>query len=98
MMRYFFNLHECGTVVEDDDGRELPDLDAAYANAMAEARAIMCAELAEGRLCLSCHIVVADATRKELLRLPFSQAVVVTGIGDSSGEPMTTPSSPPTPR
>lgn len=23
MMRYFFNLHECGTVVEDDDGREL---------------------------------------------------------------------------
>ena len=79
MARYFFNLQECGTILEDDDGRELADLDAAHANALAEARAIMCAEVAEGRLCLSCHIVVLDAGRRELFDVPFKQALVVTG-------------------
>ena len=45
MTCYFFNLHECGTVLEDEEGRELPDLDTARATAVADARAIMCAEV-----------------------------------------------------
>lgn len=80
MALYFFNLHECGTVLEDIDGRELVDLEAAYANAVVEARSIMCAEVGEGRLCLSCRIVVLDADRHELLAVPFKQTITVSGL------------------
>ncbi len=80
MTRYFFDLHECGTIFEDEDGRELADLEAAYANAVVEARAIMCAEVEDGRLCLSCHIAVMDVDRREVLNVPFKQAIVVTGL------------------
>ena len=80
MTCYFFNLHECGTVLEDEEGRELPDLDTARATAVADARAIMCAEVAEGRLCLSCSIVVRDAAGQEVLTVPFKDALVLTEV------------------
>ena len=80
MARYFFALHECGTILDDEEGRDLPDLAAARQQAVTAARAVMCAEIDEGRLCLSCRIVVTDADRRELLTVPFREAVLVSGM------------------
>ena len=80
MDKYFFHLHECGSVIADPEGCDLPDLATARAKAVVEARHVMSAEVLEGRLCLGCCIVVADGFHNELLRLPFREAVAVSGI------------------
>ncbi len=80
MRRFYFHLHECGTVTEDDEGRLLADLAAARAVALAAARQVMSAEVGEGRLCLSCFLVIEDEGHAEVGRLPFREALVVTGL------------------
>ena len=44
------------------------------------ARAVMCAEVSEGRLCLSCRIEVRDKTGAVVLDLPFRDAVEISGL------------------
>lgn len=80
MPRMFFHLHECGKVLSDTEGAEVQDLQAARVRAIREARAIMCAEVAEGRLCLSCRIEVQDERGEAVLAIPFKDAVTVSGI------------------
>ncbi len=79
MARFFFNLHECGRIFSDEEGAEMPDVAAARANAINEARQIMAAEVLQGRLCLACHIEVLDNARRPLLIVAFNDAVVVSG-------------------
>lgn len=79
MTRYFFNLRECGTVTWDREGALLPDVPAARDHAIHEARAIMAAEVLEGRLCLHCNIEVLDAAGGLAVNLPFGEALIVTG-------------------
>ena len=78
-MRYFFHLHECGKLIPDDEGRELPGAAAARDAALREARTIMAAEVLEGRLCLSCHIDVLDEDGRPVLALPFEEALEIRG-------------------
>jgi hypothetical protein len=78
-MRYYFDLHECGKQIPDEEGRELPNSAAARDVALMEARTIMAAEVQEGRLCLACHIDVLDQDRRPVLKLPFEQALEITG-------------------
>ena len=80
MQRYFFDLHECGTHVEDEEGRELVDIVDARRSAIAEAREVMSHEVREGRLCLSCRIDVRDEVGTLVLTLPFREALAVTGV------------------
>ena len=80
MARYHLNLHECGTVYADEEGVDLPDPEAARAQAIKEARSIMAAEVREGQLCLSCHIEVADDLGHVILKIAFKDAVAVTGL------------------
>jgi uncharacterized protein DUF6894 len=80
MPRYYFDLHECGEIVEDAEGYEVDDAGAAREIAMKSARAIMMAEVADGRLCLSCHIVVRDANRAAILEVPFRDAIQLSGL------------------
>ena len=80
MPRFYFHLHECGTVTEDEEGRPLADLAAARAIARAEARQVMSAEVGEGRLCLSCVVIIADEAGVEVGRMPFREALAVTGL------------------
>uniref|UniRef100_UPI0035CBF07E DUF6894 family protein n=1 Tax=uncultured Sphingomonas sp. TaxID=158754 RepID=UPI0035CBF07E len=61
------------------EGREVASLASAYDLAITAARAVMCAELDEGRLCLACHIDVIGAAGERLLHVPFSDAVTITG-------------------
>ncbi|MFC3580744.1 DUF6894 family protein [Sphingomonas hylomeconis] len=79
MARYFFHLHERGTITVDEEGRVFATLAAAYAAAIRDARAIMCDQLGEGKLCLACLIEIVDDTGACVARVPFGDAVDVTG-------------------
>jgi hypothetical protein len=80
MPLYFFHLNECGTVIADPEGSDLPDLDAARKQAEMEARQIMSAEIRQGMLCLGCCIVIHDADDVEVARMPFRDAVSISGL------------------
>lgn len=80
MARYYFHLHECGRIIHDDEGSELPTLDAARDRAVREARAIMSAEVAQGRLCLGCNIEVLDVRGRLAANIPFKEALALSGI------------------
>ena len=77
---YFFHLHECGTIIEDVDGVDVPDAAAARAVAIRAARDIMAGEIKDGKLCLSCSIVIESDDRTEIDRLLFKDAVKVVGL------------------
>lgn len=76
----FFHVHECGTVFTDDEGMDVDDLDAAKAIAVEGARELMCAEIAQGRLCLGCAVHVTDDNGTELLKVVFRDTVEVSGL------------------
>lgn len=80
MTRYFFHLQECGVVILDEEGMELADEATARDVAIKAARSVMAGEVQAGRLCLSCCIEVADAARNPVLRVPFRQALAITGL------------------
>ncbi len=80
MERYFFQLNECGKSLADSEGCECASLEAARTRALAAAREVMCAELSEGRLCLSCDISVSDEIGHVVYVLPFRDAVRITGL------------------
>lgn len=80
MARYFLHLHECGTVTTDEEGRDLFDREQARLAAIRAAREIMCAEVQEGRLCLGCAIVIEDDDHREVMRVPFREALTISGL------------------
>lgn len=82
MPRFFFHLHECGEVTSDEEGCDLPDLEAAHVRAVEAARDVMAGEVIHGKLCLGCSIHVADARGEAVLRVAFRDAVAV-----SAGQP-----------
>ncbi|MDP5280124.1 hypothetical protein Q9Q95_14435 [Sphingomonas sp. DG1-23] len=80
MVRYYLHLEECGTLTEDREGVELADAAFARELAVRAARDVMSHEVKHGRLCLSCTIVISDAAGRELERMPFKDALTLTGI------------------
>lgn len=80
MNRYFFNLYECGRVTIDEEGLLLATVPEAHHRAIDEARAIMCAEVKEGRLCLNCNIEVVDDQGTLAVNVPFKDALEVGGV------------------
>jgi len=80
MTRYFFTLHECGKVTPDEEGALLAALPDARSRAIDEARAIMSAEVLEGRLCLSCSIEVTDELGALACNVPFTEALTLSGV------------------
>ena len=74
---YFFDLHNDIDTL-DLDGKELPDLDAALAYALSEARAMIQASVADtGRIDLRDHIDVRDESGEVVYVLHFEDAVTV---------------------
>jgi hypothetical protein len=80
MGRYFFHLHECGNVIHDEEGLELPDRADLREAAIREARSVMAAEVQAGRLCLSCRIEVTDEDQALIVGVPFKEALAITGL------------------
>jgi hypothetical protein len=78
MPRYY--LHVCnGTgFVQDEEGQDLPNLDAARLVAMRSARSIMASDVQRGMLDLSSFIEVEDEDGKLVLTLGFQEAVDLT--------------------
>ena len=77
--RYYFHLNECGRTLADSEGRDLPDDADLRGIAIHEARAIMQAEIGDGRLCLSCAIEICDEDGCLISRVEFRDAVAVSG-------------------
>lgn len=74
MPRFFFHLYD-DEVALDDEGVELPDAVAAKEQALENARAIACAEVAEGHLGLNHRIEVTDAFDALVVTVKFKDAV-----------------------
>jgi hypothetical protein len=69
MPRYFFNIRDGQEVDEDEEGVELPDVEAAKAEALATVEEL------RGQLADAAHIEleITDDTGRRLLTVPFSR-------------------------
>ncbi|MES2753855.1 MAG: hypothetical protein V4659_04245 [Pseudomonadota bacterium] len=86
MARYFLDLHECGAVIDDLDGIEAESLDEVRTKVLSAIRDVMCGEIREGRLCLSCHIDARGPDGRSVMTVPFRDAIAISGLGtDESG-------------
>ena len=74
MPRYRFNIHDSSGLVEDEEGLELPDTEAARAKAIAGARSLVAGDVLEGRLDLGGRIEVLDADGRLLFSISFAEA------------------------
>ena len=72
-----FYLHVCNGngFVQDEEGQELPDLEAARAEAIRSARSIMASDVQRGMLDLSSFIEIENADRQLVHTLCFEEAV-----------------------
>ena len=78
MPRYYFHLRD-DLSVDDEEGQELPNLQAAREVALQNARSIACEAVHKGHLNLDHRIDVADATGEIVLTLPFREAFTIEG-------------------
>lgn len=78
-MRYYFHLHECGSLIADNEGLDLPDGNAAFAAAVAGARSVIAAGAMDGKIPLGSVIRVEDEHGRRVLDLPFRDAVRLDG-------------------
>jgi hypothetical protein len=69
MPRYFISLVN-GEEVVDDEGRELPDLEAARRSALKAAGEIVADEMAQGREKIRLTLIIESEARERLLDLP----------------------------
>lgn len=78
MPRYFFNVYD-DVVTIDEEGLELPNIEAARLVALAGARDLMMEQVKHGYLALSHWIDVVDEQGAVIYHLTFSEAVDVRG-------------------
>ncbi|HEV2080482.1 MAG TPA: hypothetical protein VGR19_11380 [Allosphingosinicella sp.] len=79
MPRYFFTIYD-DLVSEDEEGRDLPDVETAKAEAIKGARELMCEELRNGRLVLrDHHIEVVDEVGKRVADIAFKDVIRIEG-------------------
>ena len=75
-----FYLHVCNGdgFVEDQQGQDLPDLEAARRKAVEGLRRIAATDLRSGQLNMAAFIEIEDAQHQLLETVPFDDAVEVT--------------------
>jgi|GEM_PF-563880 len=77
MRRFHFHVRNGDGLHRDETGVDLPDAEAARAEAVEGARSIMADEVRLGRLDLTGCIEVADGAGEPVLTVSFAQAVAV---------------------
>ena len=88
MPRFYFDLHNDVDSI-DDEGKDLPDLSAAKANAAREVRELVSAGVMEhGKVDLRHYIQVRDEAGADVLRVHFEDAVTVTRGNDVLSRPL----------
>jgi nucleoid-associated protein YgaU len=75
MPRYFFHLREGDRVLPDHDGSELPNLEAARAEAIQSARELLAAKLKAGEVVDGQAFEIADESGEVVLTAPLSEAL-----------------------
>ena len=76
MARYFFDVHDGQSIMEDPEGEDFPDPDTAREEAVATAIDLVCTSLCSGEgLKLHRAIVIKDARRTSVEVLPFGIAL-----------------------
>ena len=75
MPRYFFHVRNGIGDAEDEEGRELPSVEAARREAIKGARSIISDEVKQGLIDLRGEITVTDEDGAALIRLGFEEAV-----------------------
>ena len=78
MPRYFFHIYN-HDVTMDEEGRDLPALEAARDLALESARELVCDSVHEGHLNLDHRIEVADERGDILIVLTFREAFTIRG-------------------
>ena len=78
MPRYYFHICNGSGFVEDEEGQELPDLEAARAFAVRSARSIMASDVQRGMLDLSSFIEIEDPLHQLVHTLGFEEAIDLT--------------------
>lgn len=76
MPRYFFNVYD-DVVAPDEEGQELPNLQAARLSAIAGARDLVTAQVKHGYMVRSHWIDVIDEQGAVVLSVTFGEAVEV---------------------
>jgi len=77
MTRYCLHVHCDNYVAEDEEGLDLPSVEAAKGEAVKGIRSILCDELMRGMLDLKGHIEVADETGSVVETIKFEEAVQI---------------------
>ena len=77
MPRYHFHLREGDGLLEDVEGQEFGDADAARSEALRNVRALLAADVLEGRLDLRGRLEVVEEGGGPLFTIAFRDAVVV---------------------
>jgi hypothetical protein len=86
MPRYYLHMSDGNGFIEDEEGVDLPDEEAARATALRCARDVMMGEVRSGTLDLTSFIEVEDEQRKLLFTLTFADALEVRRhSGESQG-------------
>lgn len=76
MPRFHLRFHECdGSIADVGDAVDAENVDEARAAAIVRARAVMAEEVKNGRLCLSCWIVISDDHGNNVHTLQFGDAI-----------------------
>jgi hypothetical protein len=78
MPRFYMHICNGNGFVEDEEGVELADADAARERALEAARSVMADDLRKGELDLSSFIEVEDEGKRLLFTLSFNEAVTFT--------------------
>ena len=78
MPRYFFHLHNDVDAL-DDEGRELPNVDAARRCAEEDARQMAGESARHGHIDRAHYVEVADDTGNSLFRVTFGEVVRIIG-------------------
>jgi hypothetical protein len=87
MAQYFFDLHNDIDAI-DDEGVDLPDIEAAKAHALAEARTMIQASVADtGRIDLRHHLDIRDESGAVVHVMRFEDAVQIQRGDDILSEP-----------
>ena len=75
MRRYYLHIRNADDVLLDEEGTDLPDLNAARELALASARDLLGDAIKAGKGVVPESIVVADADGQELMSVPLEHAL-----------------------
>ena len=75
MPRYYVHVQNDQGYLADQEGAEMPDLDAARCSAIHSGADIIAEELKQGRCVVNLTLYIEDAEHKHLMELPMSASV-----------------------